>query len=256
MKAFIAALLLTASALAGDCANCEDGLVRVGSAAYACPLCDGSGRDATVFGVGKTDHISHKPDPRKSVVRITQHNGDHKDHGSGVLIEGGLVLTAHHVIEDGGPVTVHWQDGSVSKAKVVASSDPFDLAALEVESAHAQPVPVADETALLGETLTVMGFGPIPSKFREAEGRVLYWTTPKGHRKPEFMVLSTEARNGDSGGPVFNSKGELSGIIWGSLDGHARATRTDRLRKFLEEKPMANGPKNLDACPDGKCRKP
>lgn len=254
---FVAFLIRLGQALA-DCPNCTDGLVGHGPVKWVCPICDG------VPLVGFQDPVPSKAgalDHRLSVVRIVSRHGDGASGGSGVVIDhagGPAILTAHHVVfEDGKPgkVEVVFRDETRSPAKIVKFDDPYDLALLECEKYGAVAVPLA-ASPKLGESLTVAGFGSHPHTFREATGRVIGRGKPVGRYAADFIDVSAGARQGDSGGPIFNEAGEVAGILWGSDGRTTVGSHSDRLRAFLAGE--ANSPKELDrsaSCPNGRCPK-
>jgi hypothetical protein len=261
--------------------NCDNGLVGKTAVKYVCPICS---------GVGKMDQFSHKPpfsrtgnndaagaslgdkfpvreiDHRKAVVRIVVAEGPSTSRGSGVVIEGGQVLTAWHVVRGNRDrIVVHYQDGTHSKARVVKSDDAFDLALLECETvAYAAAKLAGGEPS---GTLTVTGYGPHPSKWRESSGRIVGRARPSREHAMDHIIISTPARQGDSGGPVFNAQGHVAGILWGSEGSRTYATHSGRIQAWLRDESselatkdrgfVTDSPKKLDrsACPDGRCRK-
>ena len=48
-----------------------------------------------------------------------------------------------------------------------------------------------------------------------------------------MIELSAEARQGDSGGPIFNSRGELAGVLLGAKKGHTVGSFCGRVGHFL-----------------------
>ena len=48
-----------------------------------------------------------------------------------------------------------------------------------------------------------------------------------------MIELSAPARNGDSGGPILNSRGELAGVLFGSAFGRTSGSYCGRLRWFI-----------------------
>jgi len=280
--------------------NCDNGLVGKTAVKYVCPLCVPSGKD-TIFpdkGAGSLDDFSHtgKPgdsgtpfsrtgnsdaadaslgdkfpareiDHRKAVVRIVVAEGPSTSRGSGVVIEGGNVLTAWHVVRGNRDrIVVHFQDGSNTSARVVASSDAWDLALLECEKVASVAAKLASEPTVK-ESLTIAGYGPHPSTWRESSGRIVGRARPSREHAMDHIIISTPARQGDSGGPVFNADGHVAGILWGSEGSRTYATHSGRIRAWLcDESPelatkdrgfVTDSPRKLDrsACPDGRCRK-
>jgi hypothetical protein len=57
-----------------------------------------------------------------------------------------------------------------------------------------------------------------------------------GKNQPfEMVELSTEARQGDSGGPIFNARGELAGVLLGAKRGHTVGSFCGRVGHFLND---------------------
>jgi hypothetical protein len=267
--------------------NCDNGLVGKTAVKYVCPIC---------AGVGKMDQFSHKPpfsrtgnndasvdsfgdkfpareiDHRKAVVRIVVAEGPSTSRGSGVLIEYDgkpFVLTAWHVVRTNSSrniPTVYFQDGTQSKARVIKTDDAFDLALLECEKVASVAAKLAGEPTR-DEVLTVAGYGPHPSKWRESSGRIVGRARPSREHAMDHIIISTPARQGDSGGPVFNAQGHVAGILWGSEGSRTYATHSGRIQAWLRDESselatkdrgfVTDSPKKLDrsACPDGRCRK-
>jgi hypothetical protein len=48
-----------------------------------------------------------------------------------------------------------------------------------------------------------------------------------------MVELSAPARNGDSGGPILNDRGEIAGVLFGSAYGQTTGSYCGRLRYFL-----------------------
>ena len=136
--------------------------------------------------------------------------------GSGVVITTqGHVVTNYHVIEGASDVQVLWQ-GQYLKAEIVGVDELTDLAVLRVledvtlpavKMGDAQNVRVGDWAIVIGnplgkqfaDTVTV---GVVSALGREIEGSSF------------VKMLQTDAaiNSGNSGGGMFNTKGELIGI--------------------------------------------
>ena len=64
-------------------------------------------------------------------------------------------------------------------------------------------------------------------------GRLTQYVSPGGNQPFEMIELTAPARNGDSGGPILNSRGELAGTLFGSAFGRTTGSYCGRLRWFL-----------------------
>ncbi len=139
--------------------------------------------------------------------------------GSGVLISPDChVLTAAHVVDGSDNIIVKTHEGSMHPAKLLFSEPSADIALIQ----FIEPVPELPHAALgnsddlaVGQDVYVIGapyglensytLGNI-SGFREF-GR-LY----DGTIVAEFIQTDAAINSGNSGGPMFNSRGEVVGI--------------------------------------------
>jgi len=184
------------------------------------------------------DYIGTGQTPHPAVVRIIAPENSGTSMGSGVLVDvnrtQGLVLTNWHVIRDSrSGVLVQFPDGFQSAGTVVRWDEPWDLAAVVVWKPHATPLPLAADRPQPGEPLTIAGYGRGP--FRTETGPCTQYLSPGTGYPLEFVELQATARQGDSGGPILNSRGELAGLLFGQNDGRTIGSCTTRLRTFLAE---------------------
>ncbi len=149
--------------------------------------------------------------------------------GSGFLIsERGLVVTNHHVIEDTEHLEVCFVNrGMKWRGKVLVSDKDNDLALVELPDFNYaevsdQPLPFtlgAPDSGKLGQEVYTLGF-PLGSimgeKVRLSMGRVssLFGI----HENPRDLQISNPIQQGNSGGPLFNMRGEVVGIVSSGLN--------------------------------------
>jgi hypothetical protein len=107
----------------------------------------------------------------------------------------------------------------------------WDLAALSIRRPNVRPIPLATVAPRRGEALTIAGYGS--GWYRAATGRCIQYVAPQENFPYEMLELSTPARNGDSGGPIFNNRGELAGVLFGASFGQTTGTYCGRVRWFL-----------------------
>jgi hypothetical protein len=50
----------------------------------------------------------------------------------------------------------------------------------------------------------------------------------------DIIEVTTAARNGDSGGPIFALDGTLAGVLFGSISGTTNGSHVGRVRDFLQ----------------------
>jgi len=183
-----------------------------------------------------SDYLLSGQTPHPAVVRIVAAEKAGASLGSGVLVdanrEQALVLTNWHVVRDSrSAVLVQFPDGFQTAGTVVRWDEAWDLAALVIWKPSATPVPLAVTPPAPGDLLTIAGYGRGP--YRAQTGRCTEYLSPGTGYPKEFVELSAGARQGDSGGPIFNERGELAGVLFGQNNGHTIGSCSTRLRTFL-----------------------
>ncbi len=143
--------------------------------------------------------------------------------GSGVVIaEGGYVLTNYHVIEGGDSFQVLLPNGEKAEAVLTGTDSSLDLAVLQVTGdAAKQLVPAtigSSSNLIVGSTVVAIG---------NPGGEVLANTVTQGivsalerssvndkntTRNVDYIQHDAAINSGNSGGGLFNYKGELVGI--------------------------------------------
>ena len=136
--------------------------------------------------------------------------------GSGVLIEGGYVVTNYHVVWPYESVWVVFPDGTELANVPVVGWDPMaDLAVLGPVAVSAQPLTLKGvESTALGSELFLVGYPaevdlfPQPTITRGILSRFREW------ERLGMTYFQTDAAiaGGQSGGALVNSKGEVVGI--------------------------------------------
>ncbi len=134
--------------------------------------------------------------------------------GSGFIISSdGYILTNTHVIDDVDEVTVKLNDKREFTAKVIGSDDRTDIALLKIEARNLPKVVIGDPGRLrVGEWVLAIGapFGfenSATAGIVSAKGRAL----PDENYVP-FIQTDVAVNPGNSGGPLFNLRGEVVGV--------------------------------------------
>ena len=143
--------------------------------------------------------------------------------GSGfILTENGYVVTNAHVVEGATAITVSTHAGEQMEAKLIGSDTTNDVAVLKVEAENLPAVTVGSSDDLivgdqvvaignpLGELTSTMTVGYVSAKDRDV-------TTDN----TIINMIQTDAaiNSGNSGGPLFNMKGEVVGITTAKYSG-------------------------------------
>lgn len=183
-----------------------------------------------------TDYLFTGQEPHPAVARIVAPEQSGTSLGSGVLVDvnrsQGLVLTNWHVVRDGrSSLLVQFADGFQSAGTVVRWDEAWDLAAVVIWKPPAVPVAIASQPPAIGERLTIAGFGR--GVYREETGPCTDYLSPGNGLAKEFVELQATARQGDSGGPIFNGRRELAGVLFGQAEGRTIGSCSTRVRIFL-----------------------
>jgi len=128
---------------------------------------------------------------------------------------GGRVVTAHHVIAQQWPVEVVGADGRRSAARVVHADPRLDLAVLDALDGAWPVAAVGDSSRLrVGELIFALGH-PWGQPWAVAVGIVSGLgplRLPRRPELPECIWSDVRLAPGNSGGPLFNARGEVVGL--------------------------------------------
>ena len=134
--------------------------------------------------------------------------------GSGFVISNdGYILTNAHVVDAAEEITVKLNDKREFKAKVIGADRRTDIALLKIDASGLQAVRFGDPGRLkVGEWVVAIGspFGfenTVTAGIVSAKGRSL----PQENFVP-FIQTDVAVNPGNSGGPLFNLRGEVVGI--------------------------------------------
>lgn len=136
--------------------------------------------------------------------------------GSGFIISpDGYVLTNYHVVADASEVKVKLGDSREFTAKVVGSDQQYDVALLKIDGKNLPTVRVGDSNTLKpGQWVVAIGspFGldhSVTAGVVSALGRN---TGGPDQRYVPFIQTDVAINQGNSGGPLLNTRGEVVGI--------------------------------------------
>ncbi|WP_426110050.1 DegQ family serine endoprotease [Massilia sp. PWRC2] len=134
--------------------------------------------------------------------------------GSGFIVSAdGIIMTNAHVVRDAKEVTVKLQDRREYRARVLGSDPKTDVAVLKIDAKNLPVVPTGDSKQLkVGEWVLAIGspFGldsTVTAGVVSAKGRSL-----QDDSNVPFIQTDVAVNPGNSGGPLFNTRGEVVGI--------------------------------------------
>jgi S1-C subfamily serine protease len=166
------------------------------------------------YKIGRVDIVTPQADPEKvanSVVEIyVSKNGKDVEQGSGVIIGYDQIVTCSHVADKGDSYRIIYNDGTTTTAKLVKDNPATDIAVLDPVKEDVKPVKIGDSDEIkVGDKVFVVS-SPKEKKNVVTEGKVLYLQTLKGNT---HIMTNAKSEVGSSGGGLFNSNGELIGIV-------------------------------------------
>ncbi|ROV61515.1 outer membrane-stress sensor serine endopeptidase DegS [Vibrio ponticus] len=135
--------------------------------------------------------------------------------GSGVIVsEKGYIITNYHVVAQADQIIVALQDGRVAAAQLVGKDRRTDIAILRIEGSNLPVIPLnSDYKAKVGDIVLAIGnpynlgqtttFGII-----SATGR----SSISAGGRQAFIQTDAAINEGNSGGALVNTRGELVGI--------------------------------------------
>ena len=150
--------------------------------------------------------------------------------GTGIIMtSNGYIATNSHVVNGAKEITVQLYDGTKYKADLVGESEINDLAVIKINALNL-PCAVFGKSseAVVGDSVVAIGhpaglefgwtstFGRISAinrnvKIRDTDGTLI--------KKMTLIQTDANVNSGNSGGPMFNDRGEVIGIITLKLAG-------------------------------------
>jgi len=136
--------------------------------------------------------------------------------GSGVIMSSnGFILTNLHVIKGADFIYVALQDGRQGVASIVGTDPLTDLAVLHMKAEHLPVIPInLDRSSQVGDLVLAIG-NPYNLGQTITQGIVSATGRKAGLSSSSFLdLIQTDAaiNDGNSGGALINSRGDLIGI--------------------------------------------
>lgn len=185
--------------------------------------------------------------------------------GSGFVISAdGFIVTNNHVIEGADEIEIEFYSGETLPAKVIGTDPNTDVALLKVESDD--PLPFVEfgnsDDARVGDWVLALG-NPLGQGFSASSGIVSARNRELSGTYDDYLQTDAAINRGNSGGPLFNLKGEVVGVntailspnggsigIGFSMASNVVSTVVDQLREFGETRRGWLGVKIQDVTPD------
>ena len=165
--------------------------------------------------------------------------------GSGVVIsKDGLIMTAAHVVESANEISVKLQDGTSFPADVISSSTAADVSLLKLRTVPKNLIPAkvgSSKDSNIGEQILIIG-APRGLEHSLSVGHIsrkMKRNFISNGEMAGFLQTDASINQGNSGGPMFNLKGEIIGIVSfiltnsGGFEGLGFAVDIDTAKKVL-----------------------
>ncbi|NLL91454.1 MAG: trypsin-like serine protease [Ruminococcaceae bacterium] len=137
--------------------------------------------------------------------------------GSGVILsEDGYIVTCTHVVAGATNVNIVLSDGTKHSAEVIGSDSRSDIAVLKIEKNGLTPAVIGDSDKLVvGEDAIVIGnpLGELGGTVTTGIVSALQREVQVENQTMTLIQTNAAVNPGNSGGGMFNSDGELIGII-------------------------------------------
>jgi serine protease Do len=134
--------------------------------------------------------------------------------GSGFFISpDGYAVTNNHVVDGADKVEVTADDGKIYKAKVIGTDARTDVALIKVEGGSNFPfAKLSDSKPRIGDWVLAVGNpfglgGTVTAGIVSASGRDI-----GNGPYDDFIQIDAPVNKGNSGGPAFNTEGEVMGV--------------------------------------------
>lgn len=170
-----------------------------------------------------------------SMVRIWNAKGNSRSGGSGTYINDGFVVSCAHVFgrSTPGEISVSFLNGHKTKAKLIAIDHLWDLSLLQLEEPPSYfGATFASKLPGPGTRIFPGGYGGQGRPWM-VDGKFVKFTAPAGASVRDDIEVSGAARQGDSGGPMFDENGRLVGVLWGTNGSIIIGTQFARVQKWL-----------------------
>ncbi|MCU0666475.1 MAG: trypsin-like peptidase domain-containing protein [Candidatus Omnitrophica bacterium] len=154
-----------------------------------------------------------------SVVLIGTLTSKSTTFGSGFLAtRDGILITNLHVVNNAKKVVVKLKGKEYANVKLLAYDEIKDIAILKIRGNNFKALPLADSSSVkIGDRVFALG-NPLGLEDTFSDGMVS--SVRKVNEGFKVFQITTPVSNGSSGGPLFNTKGQVIGITTASrLDG-------------------------------------
>ena len=159
------------------------------------------------------------------ILRTTSDGKVYESQSSGsgfVMSADGYIVTNHHVIDGATTINVIFEDGTKLAAIVIGSDATNDIALLKVGADNLKPATIGSSSALrVGDQVVAIGNALGELSFSLTVGYVsgMDRNVSTDGSVMNMIQADVSINSGNSGGPLFNAKGEVIGITTAKYSG-------------------------------------
>ena len=137
--------------------------------------------------------------------------------GSGVVLtEDGYILTCNHVVSGASNIKVTLNDDTEYTATLVGGDDTTDVAVLKIDASGLTPATVGDSDSLaVGQSVVAVGnpLGELGGTVTSGIISALNREVTVENKTMSLIQMDASVSPGNSGGALFNTSGELIGVV-------------------------------------------
>lgn len=179
---------------------------------------------ASTVGITTSSHM----------VNYWGYESDTSAAGSGFIIsENGYILTNYHVIADAETVKVAAYSGENYDAEIIGYDESNDIAVLKIEADDLVPVKIGNSDKLrVGEEVVAIGNPLGELTFTLTKGIVSALNrdvTIESDLSMKLIQTDCAINSGNSGGALFNMKGEVIGITNAKYSSNSSGSSVDNI---------------------------
>ena len=175
---------------------------------------------------GKIESVAEKCLNASVLIKVTTNTGTGS--GSGVIYtKDGYIITNYHVVgADAQSVTVTLFSGEELPAKYIYGDESLDVSVIKIEKDDCTSVEICEDGLNYGEQIIVVGNAlgngfTLTSGYVSAPEREV--TFSNTYETMTLVQIDAAVNNGNSGGGLFNTAGQLVGIVNAKLSGTTSA---------------------------------